>query len=145
MGEDSCANRVMLYDLQHYPYNPAPFILWQVKKPTRFKNGVYQKFRHEQCLYFLSSFYTFWILFPDSSIESSQHEIFSLARRKIVSPVKASYTTNKPLCSFAHRIVTVQFFGIQNRLHYRVGFPFYYLIVKKILYLHLNILKSTFK
>lgn len=80
------------------------------KTPPDPKIGVYQKFKHEQCLYFLSSFYTFWILFPDSSIESSQHEIFSLARRKIVSPVKASYTTNKPLCSFAHRIVTVQFF-----------------------------------
>ena len=80
------------------------------KTPPDPKIGVYQKFKHEQCLYFLSSFYTFWILFPDSSIESSQHEIFSLARRQIVSPVKASYTTNKPLCSFAHRIVTVQFF-----------------------------------
>ena len=80
------------------------------KTPPDPKIGVYQKFKHEQCLYFLSSFYTFWILFPDSYIESSQHEIFSLARRKIVSPVKASYTTNKPLCSFAHRIVTVQFF-----------------------------------
>ena len=124
---------------------PLPSYFGKQKTPPDPKIGVYQKFKHEQCLYFLSSFYTFWILFPDSSIESSQHEIFSLARRKIVSPVKASYTTNKPLCSFAHRIVTVQFFGIQNRLHYRVGFPFYYLIVKKILYLHLNILKSTFK
>ena len=110
---------------------PLPSYFGKQKTPPDPKIGVYQKFKHEQCLYFLSSFYTFWILFPDSSIESSQHEIFSLARRKIVSPVKASYTTNKPLCSFAHRIVTVQFFGIQNRLHYRVGFPFYYLIVKK--------------
>ena len=135
----------MLYDLQHYPYNPAPFILWQVKKPTRFKNGVYQKFRHEQCLYFLSSFYTFWILFPDSSIESSQHEIFSLARRQIVSPVKASYTTNKPLCSFAHRIVTVQFFWNSKQTSLSSRFSLLLSNSKKIRYLHLNILKSTFK
>ena len=135
----------MLYDLQHYPYNPAPFILWQAKKPTRFKNGVYQKFRHEQCLYFLSSFYTFWILFPDSSIESSQHEIFSLARRKIVSLVKASYTTNKPLCSFAHRIVTVQFFWNSKQTSLSSRFSLLLSNSKKILYLHLNILKSTFK
>lgn len=89
---------------------PLPSYFGKQKTPPDPKIGVYQKFRHEQCLYFLSSFYTFWILFPGSSIESSQQEIFSLARRKIVSPVKASYTTNKPLCSFAHRIVTVQFF-----------------------------------
>ena len=89
---------------------PFPSYFGKQKNPPDPKIGVYQKIRHEQCLYFLSSFYTFWILFPDSFIESSQHEIFSLARRKIVSPVKASYTTNKPLCSFVHRIVTVQFF-----------------------------------
>ena len=89
---------------------PLPSYFGKQKTSPDPKIGVYQKFKHEQCLYFLSSFYTFWILFPDSSIESSQHEIFSLPRRKIVSPVKASYTTNKPLCSFAHRIVTVQFF-----------------------------------
>ena len=88
---------------------PLPSYFGKQKTSPDPKIGVYQKFKHEQCLYFLSSFYTFWILFPDSSIESS-HEIFSLPRRKIVSPVKASYTTNKPLCSFAHRIVTVQFF-----------------------------------
>ena len=125
---------------------PLPSYFGKQKTPPDPKIGVYQKFRHEQCLYFLSSFYTFWILFPDSSIESSQHEIFSLVRRKIVSPVKASYTTNKPLCSFAHHIVTVQFFWNSKQTSLSQGrFSLLLSNSKKILYLHLNILKSTFK
>ena len=124
---------------------PLPSYFGKQKTPPDPKIGVYQKFRHEQYLYFLSSFYTFWILFPDSSIESSQHEIFSLARRKIVSPVKASYTTNKPLCSFAHRIVTVQFFWNSKQTSLSSRFSLLLSNSKKILYLHLNILKSTFK
>ena len=124
---------------------PLPSYFGKQKTPPDPKIGVYQKFRHEQCLYFLSSFYTFWILFPDSSIESSQHEIFSLARRKIVSPVKASYTTNKPLCSFAHRIVTVQFFWNSKKASLSRRFSLLLSNSTKILYLHLNILKSTFK
>ena len=124
---------------------PLPSYFGKQKTPPDPKIGVYQKFRHEQCLYFLSSFYTFWILFPDSSIESSQQEIFSLARRKIVSPVKASYTTNKPLCSFAHCIVTVQFFWNSKQTSVSSRFSLLLSNSKKILYLHLNILKSTFK
>lgn len=124
---------------------PLPSYFGKQKTPPDPKIGVYQKFRHEQCLYFLSSFYTFWILFPDSSIESSQHEIFPLARRKIVSLVKASYTTNKPLCSFAHRIVTVQFFWNSKQTSVSSRFSLLLSNSKKILYLHLNILKSTFK
>lgn len=124
---------------------PLPSYFGKQKTPPDPKIGVYQKFRHEQCLYFLSSFYTFWILFPDSSIESSQHEIFPLVRRKIVSPVKASYTTNKPLCSFAHRIVTVQFFWNSKQTSVWSRFSLLLSNSKKILYLHLNILKSTFK
>ena len=122
---------------------PLPSYFGKQKTPPDPKIGVYQKFRHEQCLYFLSSFYTFWILFPGSSIE--QQEIFSLARRKIVSPVKASYTTNKPLCSFAHRIVTVQFFWNSKQTSVSSRFSLLLSNSKKILYLHLNILKSTFK
>ena len=124
---------------------PLPSYFGKQKTPPDPKIGVYQKFRHEQCLYFLSSFYTFWILFPDSSIESSQQEIFSLARRKIVSPVKASYTTNKPLCSFAHRTVTVQFFWNSKQTSLSRRFSLLLSNSTKILYLHLNILKSTFK